>query len=93
MDACKRLNVELCARGIYLSLSDLDDALWLSGVLEAERLGLLDRIAALRADVAADNARDESGAALDPGAARSYVAMLRRACDLAVNHCAVRGRP
>lgn len=33
MDACKRLNVELCARGIYLSLSDLDDALWLSGVL------------------------------------------------------------
>lgn len=27
--------------------------------------------------------RDESGAALDPGAARSYVAMLRRACELA----------
>lgn len=67
MDGCKQLNIDLHARGVHLSLSELDHVLWLSDLLAAERTGLLDRIAALRESLAAmvrcleEEARDGDG--------------------------------
>lgn len=80
MDGCKQLNIDLHARGVHLSLSELDHVLWLSDLLAAERTGLLDHIAALRESLAAIvRCLEEAGDAYE--AAKSAITRADTAAD------------